>query len=550
MSSSDEPNREGAIYPDAEKSSGPVSRWTRQLFEPIDARTLALFRILFGLLMLQEAYLLPLVPDWQFRPTYALLLVTADWPGLVMLCKSVMVISAVLIALGLCLRLSATAFLLSFVYGYFLDHSYYNNHSYLIALLATFFIITRADRVWTIQSLFGKVDREATIPRWHLALFQFQLAIVYFYGGLAKLNSDWLQAQPVKHWMTLQPESIATPILELPVTPYFVAYFGLVFDVCIPFILLSRRWPIKAFGFFAAIAFHLSNSQLFHIGVFPWLGIACLVLFLPLDSPGRVVGWVQRRFLGGRSDTPSKSTAREPSESSTSAVRSASRTVTVAGLAIFALVQMLLPFRHFLYEGWTEWNEAGRGFSWRMMLYDKQIFVGIKLYDPLTRQSWDVDQFGDAKLPQGRSGFAMMSGQAVFVPSRLLTPGQVSGRGVWGNPRLLKQYADQIAKDARDEGMAEPQIFVDAVCSLNGRPFQYLIDPGIDLAAAPCPLIGTPPYLVPLDPDATPGTYSKNQWETYQQAMEVIKAHQQTHPDRFSASPLANTSSTNATVPN
>ena len=75
--------------------------------------------------------------------------------------------------------------------------------------------------------------------------------------------------------------------------------------------------------------------------------------------------------------------------------------------------------------------------------------------------------------------------------------------------------------------MTAPYVKVDAVAALNGRPYQFLIDPDIDLAAADLPLFGTPDWIVPLDADGEPGNYAMTLQEQHDRVMAVIWQHRE-----------------------
>ncbi|MEM9367490.1 MAG: HTTM domain-containing protein [Planctomycetota bacterium] len=454
------------------------------LFTKIAPDSLGLFRVLFGLVLLFQAqYLLP-VPTWQYRPTYTALEFLQDRPENFLLCISLLSISACCVMIGWLTKAAAGLYGLAFTYCFLLDVSYYNNHYYLIALLCGFFTFVESEAWFSVRNL-RESNRSATIPRWNVAVFQLQFMIVYFYGGLVKLNSDWLSGYPAIDWIGSSPlvSGLGLPPAQAGL---FVAYFGTVFDLSLPFLLLFRRTRLVAFAL--CFAFHLTNTQLFEIGVFPWLGIAALVLFLP---PGKI------QSLGSRKQ---KDFDKERvSDEGVSPKKRSTQRLILGLLSAYFVFQALFPFRHYLYAGHVEWNECGKNFSWRMMLSDKRMFVGMRLIDSDTGQVWEVDQGGMADPNRrGQVGFASLAGQIVFVPSKLLNGDQMRGIGVWGNPVLLQRYAAQVARDARAIGIDHPQIAVDAVCSLNGRPLQYLVTPDVDLASFEKQAFGTPSYVVPL----------------------------------------------------
>ena len=104
------------------------------------------------------------------------------------------------------------------------------------------------------------------------------MGVVYFFGGIAKLNADWLQGQPMRLWL---PGSIRLPGLEPllahPASALLISWGGLLLDLLVVPALLWRR--TRPYAFAAAIVFHLINSEMFDIGVFPWLAIWCTALF-------------------------------------------------------------------------------------------------------------------------------------------------------------------------------------------------------------------------------------------------------------------------------
>jgi len=53
--------------------------------------------------------------------------------------------------------------------------------------------------------------RSSTAPAGSLYLLAARMAIVYFYGGLAKLNSDWLRGEPMRTWLT---EEMSFPVID------------------------------------------------------------------------------------------------------------------------------------------------------------------------------------------------------------------------------------------------------------------------------------------------------------------------------------------------
>ena len=117
-------------------------------------------------------------------------------------------------------------------------------------------------------------------------MLRFQVAVPYVYGGIAKLNGDWLAGEPVRTWLAERSaQSVLGPWLAQEWLVFTLCYGGLAFDLAIVPLLLWRR--TRALALAAALGFHLANAYLFTIGIFPWLMIAATLLFLPPDWPRR-----------------------------------------------------------------------------------------------------------------------------------------------------------------------------------------------------------------------------------------------------------------------
>ena len=88
------------------------------------------------------------------------------------------------------------------------------------------------------------------IPSWTINSIKLLLGIVYFYAGLAKLNSDWLlKAMPLKIWL---PSKFDTPLIGRFLGEEWVHYAfswsGALFDLCIPFLLFNKKTRTFAFA--------------------------------------------------------------------------------------------------------------------------------------------------------------------------------------------------------------------------------------------------------------------------------------------------------------
>ncbi len=176
-----------------------------------------------------------------------------------------------------------------------LDPTRFNNHDYLITLLALWFIVVQSNAGFSLDAWLWPSLKSRTIPAWHLGIFVFHVCLVYFMGGVNKLNADWLRGEPMSVWLAVERDApLIGPLLAHEWAGLAFSWAGMVFDVCIPFLLLIRRTRLVAIAL--TVAFHLANSQLFEIGVFPWLMIAANVLILPPETPRNFAMSIKRFF--------------------------------------------------------------------------------------------------------------------------------------------------------------------------------------------------------------------------------------------------------------
>ncbi|MEW6280858.1 MAG: HTTM domain-containing protein [Candidatus Eremiobacterota bacterium] len=404
------------------------------LMRPVDAASLGLFRILFGLCMAYSfgTYLLKgaverdlIHPRFHFPYPGLEVPLPAGW--LAWAVVGWIVLSSLLIAVGFYTRVSAALFAVFHTWWFLSDAAYYNNHYYLVSLLGLLFCVTSSNR-WLSW------DRPSRwwIPAWQLYLFRFQIALVYWFGAVAKLNPDWLRGIPVCFWLTDRSQSF--PVLAHPAATWIVSYGGILVDFGAPILLLFRR--TRWIGLAVLVVFHLSNDSLFSIGIFPWLMLSACVLFLEPDSPRR---WLRLTALQ-RPEKPVPEPLKPAME---------------FFLVVYCAAQLLLPWRHLLIPGDAAWTEEGHLFSWRMKLREKA----------------------------GLIGFAVVDGQRGYLPDtyRDLTPFQV--RKMLGRPWMIREYAEFLSREARLQGYTSPRVLAWTWVSLNRRPHQTLVDPLQDAAS-------------------------------------------------------------------
>lgn len=442
------------------------ARWRSYLLAEVDGASLALFRIAFGALMLWEVvryFALDRIHRYYIEPKlfFGHLPFIAPWGGSGMVYHFLLLGAlAILIAAGLFYRVAAPLFCAAFTYVFLLDKTHYLNHLYLVCLVSLLLAFIPANRVWSLDRLRSRSAAPETVPRWSLLILRAQIVMVYFYGGLAKLNGDWLRGQPLGMWLADRTDMpVIGPLLGLPAAGLVLSYAGLLIDLSAGFLLAFRR--TFAIGATICVLFNLLNAILFSIGIFPHFMVLSLVLFVDPAWPRRE--WRRIRKIEEPSAPEKPEEVEEPSAAAPATSWSGRRrAATYAGLVLlhgYLLVQVLLPLRHWLYPGDVAWTEAGHRFSWRMKLRDKDVAdVGFYMVDPATGTRERVDLEAS------------------------LTARQIDEMGA--HPDMILAFARFVADRHLARTGAVPIVTAEVSVSLNGRPYRYQVDPRADLAAA------------------------------------------------------------------
>ncbi len=265
-----------------------------------------------------------------------------------------MYLFSVLITIGLFYKFSMISFTILFTYFHFYDIAYYLNHYYLVNLICFLLCFQNLGENYSVKSHFTK-NRITTTKAYHLYLILFQISIVYFFGFVAKLKSDWLfEALPVSIWLK---QKLDIPILgyffQFQFTSYFVSYFGLLFDLCIPFILISKY---KNYGMILAFLFHLSTSILFQIGMFPYIMLFSIFLFYSNFETIRENNIEYKKLIL---------------------------------ILLYVIFQILFPLRFLFYKN-LSWREEGFRFSWNIMVIEKRGSIEFKVIDKKTKKEFLV----------------------------------------------------------------------------------------------------------------------------------------------------------------
>ncbi|WP_394747567.1 HTTM domain-containing protein [Spongiimicrobium salis] len=432
---------------------------SRFLFQKIDNSSLVLFRVFFGILIALECYG-AIVTGWVRRtlvePKFTFNFIGFEWlqplPGNGMYYYFlVMGTLGVLIALGYKYRYSMIGFTLLWAGVYFMQKTSYNNHYYLLLLISFLMIFLPADRdiSWVTKknpalkthSMYGYV-------KWIIIA---QLFIVYVYASVAKVYGDWLDFRVIELLMKGRADyPLVGSFLQLPWVHKVIGITGIVFDLLIIPALLWK--PSRKIAFGLAIIFHLFNSFVLQIGIFPYLALAFTVFFFEPKTIRKL--FFKRKEIFPTQEAPPPNTKR--------------LLFVVTGL--YFIIQLGLPVRHHFIQDDVLWTEEGHRLSWRMMLRSRTGRVQFKVVDPKTKAT-DV----------------------VNLDTYLTKKQQ---RRVAAYPDFMWQFAQHLKKEYAAKGKTI-EVYVKSRVSINGKPYRQYIDPEVDIANVPWNHFGHHDWILP-----------------------------------------------------
>ncbi|WP_298501503.1 HTTM domain-containing protein [uncultured Maribacter sp.] len=423
----------------------------------VSSSSLVVFRIGFGIMMclsIVRFWLKGWIETLYISPKFHFKYFGFEWVKtigdytylLFLLCG----ISAFFVAIGYKYRLSIVMFFLSFTYIELMDKTTYLNHYYFISITSFLMCFLPANVSFSIDAIIAKKEYKK-VPKWTVDSLKLVLGIVYFYAGLAKINSDWLyKAMPLKIWL---PSKYDLPILGETLMQenwfhFAMSWSGMLYDLLIPFLLLYKRTRILAFVL--VVFFHVFTRVLFPIGMFPYIMIIGAIIFFDSEFHNKIITIIKKllkpinNLLLTSNISVNRKKAIKPYKKSI---------VFIVGL--FLVFQLLFPWRYLLYPGELFWTEEGYRFSWRVMLMEKMGIANFKIVDAETKKFFYVDN------------------------SDFLTPLQEKQMSF--QPDFILEYAHFLGNHFTKQGYENVQVFVDCYVALNGRLSQPFIDKEVNL---------------------------------------------------------------------
>lgn len=441
-----------------------IERFKSVVSEPTHIAPLVVFRIVFGFMMfvaILRFWLNGWIESLYIQPKVFFPYLGFEWikplgnPGMYLVFAT-MAIAAFCIAIGLAFRLSAFLFFILFTYVELIDKTPYLNHYYFICLASFLLFLLPANKFFSVDAKLGWVQPASHIPKWMPLMIKLQLATVYFFAGIAKLNYDWLfEAQPLKIWLPARADMpLIGDLLAREWVAYVFSWIGMLFDLLIPFVLFNSRFRLTGYAF--VVIFHVLTWMLFNIGMFPFVMIGSTLIFFSPQFHLKVIQVLSRmlRVRTGIGIVQLPETRRHH--------------WLKRFFVVYMLIQLCLPFRYVLYPGKLFWTEQGFRFSWRVMLMEKSGTCTFYVCEGSRKACIEINNRDYLTRFQEK----MMSTQ----------------------PDMILQFAHMLRDDFTNKTISrhglrftftKPSVYVDSYVSLNGKGSQRFIDPEVDLAAKP-----------------------------------------------------------------
>ena len=459
----------GAGPAGAENSQPLVQRLQAYLSQPISIQSLAVTRILFGAILLWDCfryfkydriYRYYVEPTWNF-PYFGLDFIRPLPEPFIYWVWALTGVFAFLVMIGLYYRVAIVGFTVVFGYFFLLDKTQYLNHNYMVLLYAILLSLAPAGRAFSVDSWRRPGTRLAFIPRWPVAAIRLQTEIILIYAGIVKITDDWLRGEPLGMWLRARADEVVLgPLFQYDWVILAGAWGVVALHILGAPLLLWRRTRLAVFLIYCV--FHVSNSILFNIGIFPWLTIAVTLIFFDPDWPQKL----SRRALGlfetlPPVPRPDPAALRVPPLG----------TGLLAVLTLWFAMQIVVPQRQVFFPNLVGWTGDGHRFSWRMRIYSRSAEGVFIVRNPVNGVELRVD------------------------PHDVMSARQA--RAVLTRTDLIHEFAARLETLARAEGMGDVEVRAVIEKSLNGRPRQIYIDPDVDLTAVRYNWFGPDPWVLP-----------------------------------------------------
>ncbi len=162
--------------------------------------------------------------------------------------------------------------------------------------------------VGAVWSLDQRLGRNTPAPQpWYVsvasAALLLQIAFVYFFTALLKTGDQWRSDFTALHY-ALGAKQLTTPfgdwVHQFPDVMRVLTASTMVIEVAMPIIVFVpwKNARMRCAGIVMIVGLQIGIMLTMNIGIFPWISTLCMVCFLPTVVWDRVVGWTNRVARG------------------------------------------------------------------------------------------------------------------------------------------------------------------------------------------------------------------------------------------------------------
>ncbi len=430
------------------------------------------------------------------------------------------------------------------IYVFLQDASMYSDHEYLQVLFLILLAWIPVNRWFSSDRLTGRESR-STVPYWALWILKFQVSLILICSGLNKFTSDWLIGAPIAEWLTVeggnwgQLEFVRQSASFAPAIGWGTA----IFETLAGILLWTRIGSLLFVPLL--ILYYGFDTYAVGMGVSPLLGFLSVVflspsfprrffdrIIIPLSTLpiGKQVwrlmcglGRIANNTLAWFDETPVVGRKTIVPVADTGSGRRDQDLWLVSewtkyGLAIWMLIQLILPIRWIGYNKAKDWAEYTSRFSWRGQIRDKQGQVSISLTMLKQQLRWNIEPEGEFPIPlailydqndlkkrgltegmlrdivgtppelidQRIEGFGFNEETLRFLfaaNDRFLTlqlsPGHAELMAL--EPEFVRQYAREVGRVVSEVTGDQVEMHVRVEESVNSRPFKVILPDTVEL---------------------------------------------------------------------
>ncbi len=268
-----------------------LKKYENWLLAPVDGRPVSIFRILFGIFIIFDAWFFQTFLDhyWPSQTYHFQFPVFAGWPYFNHEINTGLLISTavagVFIAIGYRVRWAAAWVAIMVSHLLLMEASFYLNHLILTLIIAVAFIFVPVDRHYALRK--SKAENGShTVCRYELFSIIIPFWMSYTYSAVEKMRSEWLNGDIIAANMGLKRDS--NPIASWLYHSQYLsgqAWTVMLIELLTPFLLAYRRTRLPTVV--ALILFHFVNHVTLDIGLFSFLMFASLILYWKMDGTAR-----------------------------------------------------------------------------------------------------------------------------------------------------------------------------------------------------------------------------------------------------------------------